>query len=386
MVKNWLRYLAVLASAAVFFFCFNGYLSLYTLLLTLACPLASLLLSLPSILLIRLELALGAPSARKGQELFLRLKIGSRSPIAGGRAMATLTVRNTLTGEAQTERLAFTPCRGRQAVEHKLISPSCGQIVCELSQCRATDYLGLFPIPIRRPKKSRCTAVIYPALCDPDLSFQPVSMPDGEGDSYSPKKPGDDPSELFGLREYREGDKLSRVHWKLSQKTGQTLVREFGLPVTDHILFLLELNGSGPETDALLDAFFTLSHFLSERDAAHRVCFWDGVADHAALLEIASAEDVRPVLEALLVTGRRASLPPLSDESLPGGVSHILYLTGRLNRDLAAGLRLRMPSARLTVIQASEDSELPQPEVPSGAELSIIRPKRVAQGLNGLRL
>ena len=40
-----------------------------------------------------------------------------------------------------------------------------------------------------------------------------------ESDSYSTIKGGDDPSEVFAIREYREGDRLQRIHWKLSYET-----------------------------------------------------------------------------------------------------------------------------------------------------------------------
>ena len=57
------------------------------------------------------------------------------------------------------------------------------------------------------------------------------------------------------LRDYREGDRLSRIHWKLSQKMGRTLVKELGLPLSDHLLFLLDLKRRRLEADLLLDAW-----------------------------------------------------------------------------------------------------------------------------------
>lgn len=54
------------------------------------------------------------------------------------------------------------------------------------------------------------------------------------GDIYDGKKSGTDVSEVFGLREYREGDTLQSIHWKLSGKMHQLIVREFGRPVNYH--------------------------------------------------------------------------------------------------------------------------------------------------------
>ncbi|MCQ2538114.1 MAG: DUF58 domain-containing protein [Lachnospiraceae bacterium] len=40
-----------------------------------------------------------------------------------------------------------------------------------------------------------------------------------------------DPSEAYGIREYVPGDSIKSIHWKLSEKTGKTMVREYGMPV-----------------------------------------------------------------------------------------------------------------------------------------------------------
>lgn len=368
----------------MFFLCFNGYLSFYVFITVLLFPIVSFLMSLPGILSIHMELTAGAVSVRKGQEAPLRVQIHSRFPLPSGRAQVLLTVCNTLTGETQEEQLFFTSCRGTQAVGHKVSSPTCGKVVCQLSKGLAWDYLGLIPLPLRLPKP--VSVLFYPAPLPVYLTAEAVSMPDGEGDSYSKTKAGDDPSELFGLRDYREGDKQSRIHWKLSQKTGQTLVKELGLPVADHIFFLIEPNGSGQEDDALLDVFATLSGFLAERGAAHRAGFEDGLGQNLCLMEVTGPEDIRPVLGALLAAGRRTGLPALEDQTLPTGVSHVLYLTCAPNKDLVSLLRERMPSARLSVLQVSEDPEQIKPLFHPGAEYKLLRAKAPAQGLNGSQL
>ena len=59
MWKNRLIYLLVLLGTSVFFICFDGYLSLYVFVLSLALPFFSLLASLPGLLGIRAALTAG---------------------------------------------------------------------------------------------------------------------------------------------------------------------------------------------------------------------------------------------------------------------------------------------------------------------------------------
>ena len=91
-------------------------------------------------------------------------------------------------------------------------------------------------------------------------------------------------------------------------------MKEPSLPLADCLLFLLDLNGAGSETDLLLDVFATLSSFLLQQEAAHRVGYREGQS--LALLELCEPEDARPALEAVLSAGGRAALPPLR----PGGI------------------------------------------------------------------
>ena len=40
---------------------------------------------------------------------------------------------------------------------------------------------------------------------------------------------GYDPSELFDVREFQNGDRLQSVHWKLSARTDELMVKELSL-------------------------------------------------------------------------------------------------------------------------------------------------------------
>ena len=81
-----------------------------------------------------------------------------------------------------------------------------------------------------------------------------------ESDLYSTQKPGSDPSETFGLREYMPGDSLHSVHWKLSAKSGQWMVRQCSAPLSHSIVLLIEFfkpsDPSSTPLDTLLDCTF----------------------------------------------------------------------------------------------------------------------------------
>lgn len=382
MLKNRLGYLIILLGTGLFFVCFDGYISYYAFLLSLALPLCSLLISLPGMLTMRVRVFLQdndtLARTRKGQSLPLRLEARTPWPLPGGQVRLRLTVENSLTGGRHQERLLLTVGDKPLLLEHALHSTACGLVTCTISRVRTCDLLGLFSLPVRVRGQDRCSVFFLPAVYTPVLSVQPVRSPDSDGERYSQTKPGDDLTELFGLREYRQGDRLSRIHWKLSQKTGRTLVKEPGLPLADCLLFLLDLNGHGIEADLLLDVFATISTFLLQQEVAHRVGYREGQA--LALLELAAPEDARPALEAVLSAGGQAPLPPFRPADFPRGISHVLYLSCNPDLNRVRLLRDHYPSARFTGFYTGRLPERP------GSEFIPILPGQVTEALNGMVL
>ena len=389
MWKSRLCYLLVLLCTSVFFICYNGYISLYVFVLSLLFPVFAFLLSLPGILGLRVELLAGREGpgasltgtscARKGEAIPLQLAVWNATPFSSGRVQARLTVVNTFTGQREEERFSFTAGPRRQVFQHQLSSRTCGRVVCQVDRLWACDYLGLFALPVRRPRG--LSATFWPTVYPLELEVRESSIPDSEGERYSQKKPGDDPTELFALRDYREGDRLSRIHWKLSQKMGRTLVKELGLPLSDHLLFLLDLNGGGLEADLLLDALASLSSALTEGEHAHRVAFWDGAAQKLQCREVTQPEDLLPLWQEVLAAGSGSP-----------GCSHTKSMARRgkrarkraLARPVLLALGDKYPSAQLTVLQGGSASK--EAPLPAGARRILLTPGQVAHNLNGLTL
>ena len=150
----------------------------------------------------------------------------------------TLLVENELTGE--TQRLERS-CRlkKREAVcELSLRSAHCGALRICLEDCRAVDALGLFSRRFPAAAEAECLVLPRKRMLDVSLGESADFLQDSQ--QYSAQKPGYDPSETFRIREYVPGDPIRQIHWKLSEKSEHLLVRDFGLPVVEQLLLLLE--------------------------------------------------------------------------------------------------------------------------------------------------
>lgn len=384
MLKNWLCYLFILLCTTAFFICFNGYYSMYVFILSLTLPFLSLAVSLPGMLTLRISATVPGHTqparTHKAAAVPLYVSAATRSVLPSGRARVRFTIENRFTGDVQQETLEFSPGREPQVLEHKLSSSICGQIVCRLSKARAYDLMGLFWVPVRRA--GVCRVIVQPTVYASGIDLEHKRSPDGEGERYSLRRPGSDPTELFGLRDYRPGDRLNRVDWKLSYKSGSLLVKESSLPLADRVLLAADLSGDGVEADMLMDALATVSACLSRLEAIHAIGF--SKSGNLAFLTVDEPEETVPAIEEVLCATDRGPLPLDSVPDAPGGVSRVVYLCSAPDPGFLSIVESLYPAARLTVIHVRPLDK--SQEFPTDTQLLRVRQGFVGADLDGVLL
>ena len=156
-------------------------------------------------------------------------------------------------------------------------SDFCGNMEIELESVRICDLLGIFYI--KRAVHSRASVKIMP-----EFRLMPLEITRAarefrtDSDEYSGEKRGDDPSELFQVREYRVQDSIRDIHWKLSAKEEELMVKEHALPLGCAVLVWIDL--SEKETSAsgfskLLETAASLSVTLAEQKCIHLAAWYE---------------------------------------------------------------------------------------------------------------
>ena len=125
-------------------------------------------------------------------------------------------------------------------------------------------------------------------------------------------KPGGGFSEEHELREYRAGDNLRDIHWKLSVKTDSMIVREAQEPVRSRVLLTLDLSGTSFQLDHLLSRLLWLSAWLLEHETPHQI-IWVNPDDCSLICSsIETNEHLQSVLKQLLAAAPRQDLPSIA--------------------------------------------------------------------------
>lgn len=146
-------------------------------------------------------------------ELALRTRGGARGPAR---------ISGLIGGAELSAASGLVPKTGWK-VNRELGPVARGPVLATAWVLEATDPLGLFRY--RRPGSDSEAAVVLPRFTS--LTSRP-QVRELEANVAAPRAGSG--TELFGVREYRPGDPLRRIHWRSSARHGQLVVREFEPP------------------------------------------------------------------------------------------------------------------------------------------------------------
>ncbi len=306
MLRNWLVYLLGLAGALVFHIYYFGWYSWFVLVLAAALPWFSLLVSLLAML--RTRLRMDAPALlTRNEAAYVTLRAGNGflpQPLCRFR----LTITAVMTGERRSLRQS-TQSQGSWYVP--LDTSHAGAYLCQVEKARVYDYLGLFRLPVRA--SAPVETVIRP------VPREPARLPNLRHflvRQLKPK-PGGGFSEEHELRDYRPGDSMREIHWKLSVKTDRTIVREAQEPVRGLTLLTFDLRGTPGRVDATLEELLWLSQWLLDHDTPHQILWIDPTDCETATAPIDAPADLEALLSRLLRTPLRPDTPSLEGRTFP---------------------------------------------------------------------
>lgn len=175
--------------------------------------------------LARLDLALSLPAACVcGQSVKLQMSAFNFFVFAAAVIEGDLVYENKMLGEVTRSRFSVNLSSHDLTLSLDFKPEYCGSYAVRLEHVRCLDIFGLNSRPVQAPVSRLIT--VYPKPIS--IHFTSRTSPHGrmEEGPQSVNRKGSDPSEVFDLRTYQPGDDIHTIHWKLSQKTDELLVRE----------------------------------------------------------------------------------------------------------------------------------------------------------------
>lgn len=243
--------------------------------------------------------------AAREQEIPLEVRLENRCGFPVSEVRAELKCRDVFSGGMQRLRgTAMLDGRDETTLRFVVRAQHYGLLTVWPEKICIGDPLGINFAESLFPKQLWEIAVL-PELVEiqeqqmvPDAAKQALEA--GETASVM----GDDPSSAYELRAYQTGEPLRNVHWKMTAKTDEMMVKEFGKETEPMALVFLDLDcGSRPYTRRDWDAFLeVVASFAAVQLHAenHFEMFWlDAQAQHCHV-QVRNESDAKAALVALL--------------------------------------------------------------------------------------
>lgn len=214
----------------------------------------------------------------QGKRIRAGVTLKNRLRFMGLRCEICVSVRGAY--DKKSSRRHFTsvvPAQGEETLWCVFEARECGNTEVELERVRIYDFLGILCVE-RRDGRSASVRVM------PVFSLMPVEITrrtrefQSEAEEYSQDKKGDDPSELYQVREYRAMDSLKDIHWKLSAKEDTLMVKERGFPLGCAVLMWFDVREgetTGKGFSKMLEKAASLSVTLAEEKCVHMAAWYE---------------------------------------------------------------------------------------------------------------
>ncbi len=161
--------------------------------------------------------------------------------------------------------------RSRDCWTTKISPVHCGLLEITVDSVWVSDYMGVCRKKLRGPFAVRHVSVlprIYPVQQGTDL--RQSGAREGWQDEIAARA-GSDTQEIFDTRIYQRGDTLRKIHWKLSAKTDELMVKEFSMPTDEAVRIAADTGGAVTGISAE-----TMDRFLENTAAFAALCLEQG--------------------------------------------------------------------------------------------------------------
>ena len=244
---------------------------------------------------------------------YITIKNRSYFPVAF--CTATIEIKNHLLQTVEKKNVSFSiPAHDSIKERFSYSPPICGAYDIHLKRVTTYSFLSLF--------KKRCFPNSHIDVCYLP-TIQTISSPilehsllSEDSELFSQEKSGDDASEIFSLREFRDGDLLNRIHWKLSSKSDTFIVKEYSLPITTKTTIVFDVQKEKEVTSDFLNRLeealsLTLSLSLQfvEKGIHHTIVWYEHTTNQLKMSKIDTEEQCYLAFFDLLKT-------PLSTEPM----------------------------------------------------------------------
>lgn len=277
---------------------------------------------------------------------------------------------------------------GKTRIDGYMLMNYCGNLKIGIKKAYTYDVLKIVQRSIQTDDYDQI--IVMPKLVEPD--YYTLHTPDNsilDSQHYSKKISGKDASEIFDIRDYRDGDNVNRIHWKLSAKQDKFVVKELSMPINKSNVILVELfEGATKEQrknlDGVYEMAYAIGNFACIKEREFKLAFYSEEIKDLKVIEIASSDMLIQAMSLLIQENTYSQIPYSLHRFRTGELSDtqkIYYITSDINNEILEFLN--QPKDNDFFIYNMEDGahESESLEI-EGAMLFNVDRNDIKQGLN----
>lgn len=271
-MRQRIRYLSILLGSGALYLFYVGYTSWLIFMVVLLLPLGSLLLFLIAIQGFSLDLRLKDEIIIGDEGAIGEISVKTATFIPLSRVRLDVHAENTFSAEIMDETLFLSAYHKRQSFPIPLSFTHIGMGTIQVREVVLYDLLGLFHIRKAISPQKRIM-ILPPRGEENDIQIYNAQISstgqEEEEGVLIPNSAGN--RDLFTVRPYQRGDALPRIHWKLSAKQEEWMVREFGDERHPFTAVYYESGRTLAECEQIYTRLYALSCELLKQGIAHEV-------------------------------------------------------------------------------------------------------------------
>lgn len=335
----------------------------------------------------------------RGHDSPFMLRLENRSPFLISNAVIYIRYINSLTNKGSIIKVV-TPIYSNnvQLLRLSATSDHYGSISAKIEKIKLYDIMKLTRIRLSKKnfQSTPVSVTFIPEYIPLENNVTNYADYGLESDRFSEHKQGDDPSEIFGIHEYQYGDKMSRIHWKLTAKTDTTYVKEYSLPIANSICLAANVcmkNNTTAELekyDAVIEAFYAIGAYLSESACPHTMVWYDEIGKKLTEKLSQEIEDDTDSIRDYLKCARSSEDNKVLTEYFAAAsestrFGHFIYITNTLSDktiELISSCEIAM---RYTILYSGDENNSFEGTY-DNIDIISIRPSKIESSINELLL
>lgn len=299
MIITKILYFILIIISVLFYFLYIGDLSLYLMIFILSLPIILGIIILIAKFKIKFDISAETPTSIKNEKCKFILSIKNNTIFPFSNSHIKIVYTNELS-DIKNDMDISVPIHPltEEKLNFYLSSDYCGILNIKIQSVKIYDFIKLFSC--KRKTNINTNIYILPNIDFENISHVSKLLNYDDNNIYSKSKSGDDPSEIFELKNYIPGDKINRIHWNLSFKRNKFITKHYSQPVKSSIIVILDLFkiNSIYSIDTAIELFYNISVHMLKNQITFDILWYNTKSQE---IEYINISDIETLIETTII-------------------------------------------------------------------------------------